>query len=929
MLMIERNTGLPTGMLVLRQCGFVDQTIMRTQPILLAIVSIVNLASTALFAQQAADEKQNLCRAQRCSYLNPALTPRERAKDLVSRMTLEEKVSQMQDMAPAIPRLGVPAYNWWNEALHGVARNGFATNFPQSIGLAATWDPALMHRIATTIAVEGRAKYNYAIRNGDHSRFAGLTFWSPNINIDRDPRWGRGMETFGEDPFLTASMGVEFVKGLQGDNPKYLELVSTPKHYAVHSGPEPSRHGFNVDISEHDLEDTYLPAFRATIVEGHADSIMCAYNAIDGAPACANTELLQQHLREDWGFDGYTVSDCDAVGDIQRGHHFAANPEEAAALAVKAGTDLDCGRTYAALTNAVSEHLLTESDIDAAVVQLFTARMRLGMFDPPSLVPFNAIPYSEVNSAEHRELALEAARKSIVLLKNRNETLPLNRSIRKIAVVGPTADLLESIEGNYNGTAPDPVSPLNGLRKEFGSQNVLFAPGSILADGSPAPIPSAYLRTDESLKTSGLKGEYFEDTELTGTPKMVRVDAKINFDWNRVTPAAGFPTETFAVRWTGELLPPAAGDYVLSVRGPRPFVASVLTGEAGGTQTPAAKIPVRVRLYIDNKLVMDGSSNAAEARLNFADTSPHAIRVEYIHLPNDRNVSLVWDPPANSLLGQAVDAARKSDAVIAFVGLSPNLEGEEMNVHVDGFEGGDRTTIELPAAQEHLLEAMGETGRPLIVVVTSGSALAVPWAKEHADALLEAWYPGEEGGDAIAETLNGKNNPAGRLPVTFYASTSDLPPFTDYSMKNRTYRYYRGDVLYPFGYGLSYSRFSYGAPSVNARKIMAGAPVVVTTTVRNTSERDGDEVAELYIKAPQTVVSPALELEGFKRIHLQAGEARRVEFTLSPRQLSEVDEKGNRAVVPGEYAIYISGMQPKPGTPAAMIRISGTMVLPK
>ncbi len=902
---------------------------MKIETILLATFGIFSLASATLPAQQTANETKNSCGAASCPYLNPALSPEARAKDVVSRMMLEEKVSQMQDVAPAIPRLGIPAYNWWNEALHGVARNGFATNFPQSIGLAATWDTALMHRIAMTIAVEGRAKYNEAIREDDHSRFAGLTFWSPNINIDRDPRWGRGMETFGEDPFLTASMGVEFVKGLQGDNPKYLELVSTPKHYAVHSGPEPLRHGFNVDVSEHDLEDTYLPAFRATIIEGHADSIMCAYNAIDGAPACANTMLLEKHLREDWGFNGYTVSDCDAVGDIASGHHFAASPEEAAALAVKAGTDLDCGRTYGALTKAVQEHLLSEADIDASMVRLFTARMRLGMFDPRAAVPFNSIPYSEVNSAAHRELALEAARESIVLLKNGNNTLPLKASIRKIAVVGPTADLLESIEGNYNGTAPDPVSPLNGLRGEFGSENVIYAAGSTLADGAPAPIPSAYLRSDASLKMAGLKGEYFDTEEMKGAPKMVRVDAQINFDWNRVAPAADFPSKTFAVRWTGELLPPAPGDYVLSLRGPRPIAASMMTGEAGAAQTPPAKMPDRVRLYVDDKLVMDSRSNPAEARLNFADTSPHAIRVEYMHQPNDRNVDLNWEPPANSLLGQAIDAAKKSDAIVAFVGLSPNLEGEEMNVHVDGFDGGDRTSIELPAAQEKLLEAMGETGKPLIVVLTSGSPLAVPWAKEHADALLEAWYPGEEGGDAIAETLKGKNNPAGRLAVTFYASTKDLPEFTDYSMKNRTYRYYSGQVLYPFGYGLSYSRFSYRAPDVSSKSIIAGGAVAVTTEVRNTSQRDGDEVVEMYVKPPQTTVSPHVELEGFERIHLRAGEERKVQFILSPREQSEVDEKGNRTVVPGDYLIYVGGGQPEAEAPSATLHISGTAALPK
>jgi len=886
---------------------------MKTGVSVIALLTAFGFLSAALPAQQG--ESQNTCTPATCAYLNPALAPEARAKDLVRRMTLEEKVSQTQDVAAAIPRLGVPVYNWWNEALHGVARNGIATVFPQSIGLAATWDTTLMHQIARVISTEARAKYNEAIRNGDRSRFTGLTFWSPNINIFRDPRWGRGMETFGEDPFLTASMGVQFVKGLQGDNPKYLELVSTPKHYAVHSGPEPLRHEFNVDVSEHDLEDTYLPAFRATITDAHADSIMCAYNAIDGAPACANTMLMQQHLRDDWKFAGYSVSDCDAVADIARGHHFAANPELAAADAVKAGTDLDCGKTYAELVAAVHDHLLSQSDLDTSLVRLFTARMRLGMFDPPADVPFNAIPYSEVNSPAHRELALRAARESIVLLKNRNHTLPLPPSFHKIAVIGPDADMLESLEGNYNGVASPAVSPLEGMRKQFGSANVLYAPGSILAQGTPDPIPSAYLRTDASLKTTGLNGEYFDNNQFAGAPKLTRVDAKINFDWNRVAPAASFPAQTFAVRWTGELLPPAPGEYVLSLRGPRAFMSATSTD--------------RVRLYIDNKLVMDGHGNPVEARLNFSDTQPHSIRLEYLHEPNDRNVDLDWEPPASSLLAPALEAAKNADAVVAFVGLSSTLEGEEMNVHAEGFDGGDRTRIELPDVQEHLLEALGGTGKPLIVILTSGSALAVPWAEEHADALLEEWYPGEEGGDAIAETLAGRNNPAGRLPVTFYRATSDLPAFTDYSMTDRTYRYYKGEVLYPFGYGLSYSTFSYKAPDVSAKTIQAGASVTVTAQVRNTSHRDGDEVAELYVVPPQISVTPHVELEAFTRIHLRAGEMRRIAFTLAPRQLSEVDEKGNRAVVPGDYKFYVSGGQPQADTPSATLHIAGSVPLPR
>jgi beta-glucosidase len=899
---------------------------MRGQPAVLAVLSFLLLIPGASPAQQTSTGEQVSCGADPCPYLDPSLTPEERAKDLVSRMSLDEKVSQMMNAAPATPRLGIPAYDWWNEALHGVARNGFATSFPESIGLAATWDTKLMREVGTTIAVEGRAKYNEAIRNGDHSRFAGLTFWSPNINIFRDPRWGRGMETYGEDPFLTASMGVEFVKGLQGDDPKYLELVATPKHYAVHSGPEPLRHGFNVVVSEHDLEDTYLPAFRAAIVDGLADSIMCAYNAIDGEPACANAMLMQKHLREDWGFRGFAVSDCDAVADIARGHHFATSQEQADADAVKAGTDLDCGRAYEDLVKAVNDHLLPEADIDSSLVRLFTARIRLGMFDPLGMVPFNAIPMSEVNSPAHRELAIRAARESIVLLKNRSETLPLKPSIRRIAVVGPTADLLESIEGNYNGTSPDPVTPLDGLRKAYGSENVAYAPGSILADGTPAPIPSQYLRTDSSLATPGLKGEYFDNVKFEGAPRLVRVDAKINFDWIRVTPTPDFPAKTFAVRWTGMLTPPQAGEYVLSFRGPRLIPPSVASGF---TVTPAQTALDRIRIYVDGKLAMDSHSSPANARLSFADTRPHAIRVEYVHLPDDRFVDLEWQPPANSLLGGALEAAKQADAAIVFVGLSPNLEGEEMNVHVDGFEGGDRTSIELPAVQEKLLEALGGTGKPLIVVLTAGSALAVPWAKDHADAILSAWYSGEEGGTAIADVLKGRYNPAGRLPVTFYRSTGDLPAFTDYSMQNRTYRYFTGDVLYRFGYGLSYSKFVYRIPAVNATSIQAGDSVTVTAEIRNLSQREGDEVAELYVVPPHIKVSPHVEMEGFRRIHLRAGEAQRVQFTLSPRQLSEVDEKGNRVVAPGDYAIYVAGAQPEPGSPPAKLHITGTVLLPK
>jgi beta-glucosidase len=870
----------------------------------------------------------NACTPETCAYLNPKLPAEQRAKDLVKRMTLDEKALQMIDVAPAIPRLGVPEYNWWNEALHGVARNGYATNFPQAIGMAATWDAELIRQEGRVIAVEGRAKYNEALRNNNHARYAGLTFWSPNINIFRDPRWGRGQETYGEDPYLTARMGVEFVRALQGDDPNYLELVATPKHYAVHSGPEPLRHGFNVPVSLHDLEDTYLPAFRATIVDAKADSIMCAYNAVDGQPACASGMLLGQHLRGDWGFTGFVVSDCDAIDDIHTGHHYANSSEQASAQAVKAGTDLDCGAAYKALPAAVRQGMLGESDMDTSLVRLFTARMRLGMFDPPESVPFHTIPYSEVDSPAHRELALRAARESIVLLENHNQFLPLKPSIRKIAVIGPTADLIEAIEGNYNATSRNPVTPLKGLQKQFGAANVFYAPGTTLAAGTPAPIPSEYLRTDATLQTAGLKGEYFDNIEFQGEPKLVRVDPRINFNWNQVLPAPDFPTSDFAVRWTGVLVPPQPGAYGLSFRGLR-YITAYDPANGSSSYGPDSRMYDRIRLYVDGKLVLTMNSKPQSARLTFDDTKPHEIRIEYAHISSDRFVDFEWDPPVGSMMDVARKAVQSADAIVAVVGLSSNLEGEEMNVHVDGFDGGDRTDIHLPAVQQQLLEELKATGKPLVVVLTSGSALAVDWAKEHADALLQAWYPGEEGGTAIADTLVGKNNPSGKLPVTFYRDTTDMPPLTDYSMANRTYRYYKGPVLYPFGYGLSYTQFSFGKPELSSSQIQAGAPLTASVEVRNTGKVEGDEVAELYVAPPQTAVSPRWMLAGFERVHLGAGESRRVTFHLSPRDLSLVDEKGNRAVVAGSYGISIAGSLPTASTPEAKVKIGGQLALPR
>jgi beta-glucosidase len=859
-------------------------------------------------------------------FTNPALPVDQRVSDLIGRMSLEEKVSQMRDHAPAIPRLGIPKYDWWNEGLHGVAFAGYATNFPQVIGMAATWDTNLVHRMGETISTEARAKYNQAMREDHHEMFFGLTFWAPNINIFRDPRWGRGQETYGEDPFLTGRMGVAFVTGIQGDDPKYLKLVSTPKHYAVHSGPEPSRHQDNVDVSPHDLEDTYLPAFRAAVTEAHAQSVMCAYNAIDGAPACANTMLLRDHLRDAWHFDGYVVSDCAAVADVNTGHHFAPDMAHAAASAVKAGTDLECGfgkgQAYPALIDAVHQNLITEAELDTALRRLFTARFRLGMFDPPSSYAYGRIPVSENNSQQHRQLSLQAARESMVLLKNQDKTLPLKPGTSHIAVVGPTAELVQSLQGNYNGPPPSPVYPLNGIEKRFSSSKISYAQGSSLVEGLAMPIEHTALRPGSG-PGDGLTGEYFNSKDLSGQPVLKRTDRNINFNWDKVVPVAGLQRDNYSVRWSGTFTPPAPGDYKLGVRVNYCYACENAEG---------------FRLYLDEKVVVESGAKGTgergaviQASVHFADAKPHPIRLEYLHGTGSAGIDLTWDAPAAVLRDEAVQAAKQSDVIIAFVGLSPSLEGEEMPVKLQGFSGGDRTAIDLPAVQEDLLKAVAATGKPLVVILQNGSALAVNWAQEHANAILEAWYPGEEGGTAIAETLAGDNNPGGRLPVTFYSSLSQLPPFNDYAMKGRTYRYFADKPLYSFGFGLSYTNFTYSNMKLPSSSIKAGDPVTVEADVKNTGSAAGDEVAELYLTQPKASDTPNHVLAGFTRVHLDPGQSAHIGLTIDPRSIAQVDSRGTRVIMPGDFIVSLASAQP--GDAAAVqtgkFTVTGTAELPK
>jgi beta-glucosidase len=838
------------------------------------------------------------------AYRDASLPVEQRVDDLVKRTTLAEKIAQMQSEAPAIPRLHVAQYDWWNEGLHGVARSGHATVFPQAIGLAATWDRELIGRVADTISTEARAKYNEAQAHGNYSIYYGLTLWSPNINIVRDPRWGRGQETYGEDPFLTGEIGAAFVRGLQGNDPEFLKTVATAKHFAVHSGPESARHNFNAVVSPYDLADTYLPAFRKLIVDAHAASLMCAYNAIDGSPACASTMLLQQTLKRDWHFNGYVVSDCAAITDVAVGHKFAVDMAHAAAASVKAGTDLSCGKEYAALAEAVHEGIISESAIDASVKRLFTARFRLGMFDPVERVRYNSIPFSENDSPAHAALALESARASMVLLKN-DGALPLRKPLRSIAVVGPNAAALPALEGNYNAVAAHPVTPLAALESRFPG-HVRYAQGSPYVDGLPVAVPETLFSAEADGKGErGLKAEFFDGSRFDGRPVFSRIDRNIDFDWNGAAPVEGVSPTSFAVRWTGTLTPPIQGTIGFSFS-----MAHCSTCEDAET----------VKVWVDGKPAYNFEHPATHGRrapttpfeLTFTDVRPHAIRIEYTHNAPHFGAGLTfnWKPPVEAMRQQAVAAAEGSDVVIAFLGLSPELEGEEMPVHVEGFVGGDRRTIELPAAQQQLVTALAATGKPLIIVLMNGSALALQGAAEKANGILEAWYPGQDGGTAIVETLLGENNPSGRLPVTFYAGTDQLPSFNDYAMKNRTYRYFTGVPLYPFGYGLSYTRFRYSGGRLSTGRLQAGAPLTVSVQVKNAGDVDGDETVEVYLVPKDKRNAPVQKLAGFEKVHLRRGESKVVQCSIDPRELSLVREDGSRAVQAGEYEIFVGGSQP-------------------
>jgi beta-glucosidase len=842
----------------------------------------------------------------RASYLNASLPMERRADDLVAHMTLEEKVSQMENVSPPIPRLGIPGYHWWNEGLHGVANSGYATVFPQAIGMAASWDAPLIHDEGRIIGIEGRSIYNSAVLADRAAPAFGLDFWAPNINIFRDPRWGRGQETYGEDPFLTGRLAVQFIRGMQGSGSLHDLGIATPKHFDVHSGPESERHRFNVNVSPHDLEDTYLPAFRAAIVDGHAGSVMCAYSAIDGIPACASKMLLQTYLRDKWKFDGYIVSDCGAVGNIAKDHQFAPNLEQAAADALHAGTDLSCGKQeYAPLVQAVEDGFVKESEIDAAVKRLLLARMEVGALFPAHDQAYQSLNRNVVYSPQHAALNLRAAEESMVLLKN-DGILPLRRDIHTIAVIGPNAASLAALEGNYNGTPIDPKTPLAAFKAVAAQQHIhiLDAQGAPCVNELSLPVPPSAFHPLATDHAEGLTVTYFPNSTFSGKGITAHSE-NIETNWNAASPLPkSIPLGGFSARWTGTFTAPAPGDYGFQVEMPscRSCDNSYAIWFDGKQVSRSTVHNPRGALGLSTPMVS----------VHFADTLPHAFRMEYAHSSKllGAGVSLNWKLAAETLREQAVALARQSDAVVAIVGISPRLEGEQMPLHIDGFSGGDRTSIALPAVQQQMLQAVAATGKPLIVVLMNGSPLAINWAQQHASAILEAWYPGARGGEAIVNTLLGRNNPAGRLPVTFYASVDDLPAFTDYSMANRTYRYFKGESLYAFGYGLSYSRFAFSQLALSKQQIAAGDSLTVEVDVTNLSKIAGDEVAELYLKYPSSQTAPIHALAGFDRVHLAPDVMHRVRFTLSARELSQVLPSGERVVLPGSYEVFIGGSQP-------------------
>ncbi len=833
---------------------------------------------------------------------NPKLPMEQRVNDLVGRLTLEEKVSQMLNAAPAVSRLGIPAYDWWNEVLHGVARTPFKTTvYPQAIGMAATWDTNSLKTMAFYSALEGRAVFNKATALGrNNERYMGLTYWTPNINIFRDPRWGRGQETYGEDPFLTGKLGASFVRGLQGNDPKYLLAAACAKHFAVHSGPEPTRHSDNFDVSDYELWDTYLPAFRELIVDAKVAGVMCAYNAFRTQPCCGSDVLMTDILRNKWNFTGYVTSDCWGLDDFFKYHKTHPDAVTAATDALIHGTDVECGvSVYSRLVEAVKSGKITEAMIDASVKRLFMIRYRLGMFDPPSMVPYALSGDQLLEADAHKQHALKLARQSIVLLKNdrmpgmeSKQLLPLSKNIKRIAVIGPNANNKISVLGNYNGTPSKIVTVVDGIREKLApgvevvyEQAINFTNDTLFV----ADTSKAYYNNQGGY---GFKVEYFNNEDLQGNPAYTNEVPEIDFYYSEgQPPVPGVNSTHFSTRFTTEI---------------NVFQNETLVWQLEGDDG--------YRLIINGDTVVNAWTRnrwgARTYRLKVEQGKKYKLVLEHRQSEYTAFIKMIKGAYKGTDFDALASRLSNVDAIIFAGGISPQLEGEEMPVNFPGFNGGDRTSIMLPAVQTELMKKLKATGKPVVFVMMTGSAIATPWESENIPAILNAWYGGQSAGTAIADVLFGDYNPAGRLPVTFYKSDADLPGFKDYGMQNRTYRYFKGEALYPFGYGLSYTAFKYDKPEASS-VLKKGQSLVVTATISNTGNMDGEEVVQCYISFSGVKgLAPIKSLKGFQRIQLRKGESRKVTFTISPDDLMLVDEQGNSYQPKGACEVSIGGGQP-------------------
>ena len=822
--------------------------------------------------------------AQTPPYRNPALSAHERAVDLCSRMTLEEKAIVMMDKSKAIPRLGIPEFAWWSEALHGVGRNGVSTVFPSCIGMAASFDDALLERIYTAVSDEARAKNTAQRRTGRVATYQGLSFWTPNVNIFRDPRWGRGQETYGEDPYMNARMGLAVVRGLQGPaDGKYMKLLACAKHFAVHSGPEKTRHSFNIEnLPERDLWETYLPAFKALVQEGGVKEVMCAYQRIDGDPCCGSNRLLQQILRDEWGFKGLVVSDCGAISDFWRpgAHGVSKDAAAASAKAVISGTDVECGSEYRRLPDAVKAGAITEEQIDRSVIRLLEARFELGDFDPDSLVPWTRIPQSVIASKEHKQLALQMAREQMVLLHNRDNTLPLRKDAGKIMVMGPNAADSIMLWGIYYGQPSHSVTVLEGIQGKLG-RNVKYTKGCEITSLTESESIFGKMRTADGRQ--GMSARFWNNTRMEGTPAYeTTYEHALHFDNGGNTVfAPGVQLTDFTASFNGSFT--ADKDETLNI---------LYANDDG------------IRLIVNGDTIENNWKTdrlrIKQNKLTVKKGRRYDVQVDYMQLKGaatlNFDIAAVYNVTANEVASRAKDV----ETVIFVGGISPNLEREEAKVTEPGFDNGDRTSIELPAAQREILKALHEAGKRVVLVNCSGSAVALTPELETCDAILQAWYPGEQGGHAVADVLFGDYNPGGKLPVTFYKDDSQLPPFDEYRMTGRTYRYFRGEQLFPFGYGLSYTTFATGAPSYDA------ATGKITVSVTNTGNRDGVEIVQAYLRNPADSEGPIKTLRGFTRVELKAGETKAVTIDM-PRTAFECwDATTNTMrVKPGTYELLV------------------------